>query len=166
MTIKILSLLLLLFLAGCSKSPDNLHWDYADIQGKVIQIRILQNGETIVHDENHPVVGAIVGHAVIGGTAGAIIGTVAGSGDVTKEHTEEVAACELFIKTEDGTVHKFFLNGKGESTNKCALAQPGDEANVQKHWLHDSKSTTESFFSWDCRTNWNGGFNCAKEERP
>jgi hypothetical protein len=161
---RILALFPLLFLVACA-DPDLSHWDYSDIHGKVTQVRILQDDEIIVRDNDHPVAGAIIGHALIGGAKGAIIGAVLGSGDKTTTQTNEFKACELFITTTDGTVHEFHIDGNGDLATRCALAEPGDVAYVQRHWEHNSKETFQTYFSWECRSNWDY-YSCAKEVQP
>lgn len=164
-------LLSLMILAGCEAANYD-SWDYKELHGKVSQVRILQAGDTIIKDNNHPVAGAIVGHALIGGTTGTIIGAVAGSGDVTKTHVEEVKACELWIQV-DGVDHKFLFQHSNYDNlllAKCALSQPGDDAVIQFHWEHDQKAPNTaktSLYTWQCRTNEFNEFNwCAREEMP
>lgn len=162
---RLISLLPLLLLVGCESVKNYDSWDYRELHGKVSQVRILQAGDTIVKDDNHPVAGAIVGHALIGGAKGAIIGAALGSGDVTKTHVEEVKACELYVRF-DGVDHKFLIQN-GELLSRCALSQPGDDAAIQFHWEHDQQSPNTaktSLYTWQCESN---EFNwCAKEEMP
>lgn len=159
---KALLLLPMLLLVGCRLDT----WDYAQVEGTVSQVRILQNGETITRDHNHPVAGAVIGHAVIGGAKGAILGAVIGSGQVTATHTEEIAGCEIFITTHvNGQTQdrKFVLtNQYSDLTKKCAMALPGDPALVQYHYLHGDHGTTEDFYTWECA--YSGEVYCTKEE--
>ena len=128
-------------------------------------MRILQNGETIVRNNNHPIVGAIIGHALIGGATGTIIGAAAGSGDKTATQTNELKACEIYIEV-NGTTHKFLTTSGDYLLSKCALAEPGDPAFIQVHALSSNGKVERTFTSWEYRYNTDSCYSgCTPEER-
>jgi len=144
MRLKLLPLLLLVTLTACEQARNYNSWDYREFHGKVSQVRILQAGDTIVKDDNHP-------------------------GEVTRTHVEEVKACELWIRVDSdyqSVDHKFLVQN-GELLAKCALSQPGDDAAIQYHWEHDQKSPNDPknfFYSWQCESN--ETYSCSREELP
>jgi len=147
------ALLLFLFAAliGC-ENTDWMNWTYTEVPAKVAQVRILQNGKTIVRDDNNPVAGAAVG-ALLFGPLGAVAGAAVGSGEKSTTQTNELKGCELFLQTADGKIHKFLIEEAGQPLTKCALSEVGDATSMQLHQLRNSKTVQESYVSWEWRVN-------------
>jgi hypothetical protein len=149
-------LCLLLLLIGCN-DMDKAGWSYQDVPAKVTQVRILQNGETIVRDDDHAVAGAVIGGVVTHSVPGAIVGAIIGSGEKATTHIEELRACHLYVETEDGQKAKFELGSSDSQINSCVLAEVGDKIIIQFGVLKGpSGKIYENYTSWKCDS-----FNCA-----